>query len=100
MSHLQTGKIGIVYGPAMAASDTFEITVIGKGGHSSQPHMTIDPVVIGSQIVTNLQQIVSRGLDPFEKLVVSVTMFHCGTANNIIAEKAVLNGSVRSSRLR
>ena len=96
MNHIPTGKIGIVYGPAMAASDTFDVTIQGKGGHASQPHLTIDPVAIGAQVVTNLQQIVARNLDPLEKLVISVTTFHGGTANNIIPDTVTLQGSVRS----
>lgn len=96
MNHISTGKIGIVYGPAMAASDTFDATIQGKGGHASQPHLTIDPVAIGAQVVTNLQHIVARSLDPMEKLVVSVTNFHGGTANNIIPDTVTLQGSVRS----
>lgn len=96
MSHIPTGKIGIVYGPAMASSDTFDATIQGRGGHASQPHFTVDPVAVGAQVVTNLQHIVSRSLDPLEKLVVSVTTFHSGTANNIIPDTATMQGSVRS----
>lgn len=96
MSHIPVGKIGIVYGPVMAASDTFEATIQGKGGHASQPHLTIDPIAIGAQAVTNLQHIVSRSLDPMEKLVVSVTTFHGGTSNNVIPDTVAFCGSVRS----
>lgn len=96
MSHIPVGKVGIIYGAAMASSDTFDATIQGRGGHASQPHFTIDPVAIGAQVVTNLQHIVSRGLDPLEKLVVSVTTFHGGTANNIIPDTVTLQGSIRS----
>ena len=96
MSHLPTGKIGIVYGPAMASSDLFDATIQGKGGHASQPHVTVDPIAVGAQVVTNLQQIVSRGVDPLEKLVVSVTTFHGGTANNVIPDTVTMQGSIRS----
>ena len=96
MSHIPTGKIGIIYGPAMASSDTFDATIQGRGGHASQPHFTVDPVAVGAQVVINLQHIVSRSLDPLEKLVVSVTTFHSGTANNIIPDTATMQGSIRS----
>lgn len=96
MSHIPVGKIGIVYGPAMAASDTFEATIQGKGGHASQPHLAVDPIAIGAQVVTNLQHIVSRNLDPMEKLVVTVTTFHGGTSNNVIPDTVTLCGSIRS----
>ena len=96
MSHIPVGKIGIIYGPAMASSDTFDAIIQGRGGHASQPHVTVDPIAVGSQVVTNLQHIVSRGVDPLEKLVVSVTTFHGGTANNIIPDTVTLQGSIRS----
>ena len=96
MSHLSTGKIGIVYGPAMASSDTFDATIQGRGGHASQPHIAVDPIAVGAQVVTNLQHIVSRGVDPLEKLVVSITTFHGGTANNVIPDTVTLQGSIRS----
>ncbi|WP_277601320.1 M20 family metallopeptidase [Brevibacillus marinus] len=98
--HLQSlipvGKIVISTGPVTANSDRFDITIQGKGGHASQPHETIDPIVVGSQVVTNLQQIVSRGCDPFAQLVVSVTQFHGGSAYNVIPDTVTLKGSVRS----
>ncbi len=96
MSHIPTGKIGVIYGPAMAASDTFDATIQGIGGHASQPHLAIDPIAIGAQVVTNLQHIVARKIDPLEKLVISVTKFHSGTAYNVIPDTVSLSGSVRS----
>lgn len=96
MSHIPVGKIGLVYGPAMAASDTFDATIQGRGGHASQPHLAVDPIVIGAQVVTNLQHIVARNLDPMEKLVVTVTNFHGGTSNNVIPDTVTLCGSIRS----
>jgi amidohydrolase len=95
-SKLETGKIGIAYGPMMASPDTFRIVVKGKGGHAASPHLAIDPIAIGSQIVTNLQHIVSRTLDPLERLVISVTQFASGTAHNVIPGTAALGGTVRS----
>lgn len=96
MPFLPSGTIGIRKGPMMASSDNFRIVVNGRGGHASQPHLTIDPIAIGTQIVTNLQQIHSRELDPLEQLVISVTKFHSGTAVNVIPDRAVIEGSVRT----
>lgn len=95
-SALPVGKIGLSYGPMMAGADTFNIKVLGEGGHASQPELTIDPIVIGTQIVTNLQHIVSRYRDAQETLVVSVTQFNAGGAINVIPDKISIGGSVRS----
>jgi amidohydrolase len=78
MSTIPTGKIGIIYGPVTANSDTFDLKIIGKGGHSSQPENSIDPVLMAAQFITNLQQIVSRNLDPADKLVISTTTLKAG----------------------
>ncbi|MBM7643953.1 amidohydrolase [Scopulibacillus daqui] len=96
MSPLPKGKIGIGYGPITANADTFEIKIHGKGSHASQPENAVDPIAIGSQVVNNLQHIVSRNIDPIEQLVISVTQFHGGTANNIIPQSINLGGTVRS----
>ncbi|PGZ95917.1 N-acyl-L-amino acid amidohydrolase [Bacillus pseudomycoides] len=95
MSGLESGQIGISYGPMMAAPDVFTIEVKGKGGHAAHPKQTVDPIVIGAQIITNLQHLVSRRTDAFEQRVVSVTQFHAGTADNIIPETATIVGTVR-----
>ncbi|MFD0680442.1 MULTISPECIES: M20 family metallopeptidase [unclassified Paenibacillus] len=83
-------------GPFMAAADEFEIVVKGKGGHGGLPHETVDSIVIGSQLVGNLQTIVSRGVDPTQPCVVSIGSFHSGTSFNVIAEQATLIGTVRT----
>lgn len=95
---LEVGKIGVRAGALMAAPDTFEITVIGKGGHAAQPHLTVDAIAIGAQVVTNLQHIVSRQVDPLDPLVLSVTTFHAGTADNVIPGTVEITGTVRSFR--
>ena len=95
-SMVPLGKIGLSYGPMMAGADTFKITVVGKGGHASQPELTIDPIAIGTQIVTNLQHIVSRYRDAQETLVISVTQFFAGSAINVIPSRISIGGSVRS----
>ena len=80
----------------MAAADKFDITVRGRGAHGAMPQNGVDPIVIGSQIVTALQSLVSRSKDPIETAVISITMFHAGAAFNVIPEEAVLSGTVRT----
>ena len=90
------GTVGTKPGALMAGSDPFIITVRGKGGHASLPHRTIDPIYIGSQIVSSLQSIVSRNVDPFEQAVVTVGVFQGGSRYNVIPETAVIQGTVCS----
>ena len=90
------GSFGLRKGPLMASADEITITIEGKGGHGALPHQCIDPVVVGAQIVTALQTIASRNVDPLDSCVVSVTRFQAGTANNIIPQSAWLNGTVRT----
>ncbi|ANE47455.1 peptidase M20 [Paenibacillus swuensis] len=93
---LQAGHVYSVAGPMMAAADEFVIQLQGKGGHGGLPHETIDTVMIGSQVVVNLQTIVSRTLNPLYPAVVSVGSFQAGNTFNIIAEKCTLKGTVRT----
>jgi hippurate hydrolase len=93
---LPVGSFKIRKGPAMAAADEITITVEGRGGHAAMPHRCVDPVVVGAQIVLALQTIASRGVDPLDSCVVSVTRFEAGTAHNIIPQTAWLNGTVRT----
>ena len=93
---MPAGSIAAVPGPIMAAADKFDITVRGKGAHGAMPQNGVDPIVIGSQIVTALQSLVSRSKDPIETAVISITMFHAGAAFNVIPEEAVLSGTVRT----
>ncbi|HSU79808.1 MAG TPA: amidohydrolase, partial [Candidatus Angelobacter sp.] len=95
-SPLEVGKIEIAAGPMFAAPDEFKVTIYGKGGHAAQPHLTVDSIAIGAQVVTNLQHIVSRNVDPLDPLVLSVTQFIAGTAHNVIPGSVYLNGTVRS----
>lgn len=90
------GQTRAVAGVVMAASDTFAVTIRGKGGHGAMPHLTVDPVLIGAQIVTGLQAIASRRTDPLGSVVVSVTQFHAGSADNVIPDEAVIRGTVRT----
>ena len=93
---LPAGQFAACVGPMMAATDQFEITVEGRGGHAAQPNKTVDPVVVGSQIVGALQTIASRNADPIKSVVVSVTQFHAGSAFNVIPQSAWLCGTIRT----
>ncbi|WP_336077114.1 M20 metallopeptidase family protein [Paenibacillus sp. 203] len=95
-SEIPLGKIGLKSGPAMAAVDAFTIQINGKGGHGARPHQTVDSIVIGSQIVNGLQQVVSRRVDPIESAVLTIGVFQAGTAFNVIADKAKIEGTVRT----
>ena len=83
-------------GPILASVDTFSITVTGVGGHAAGPHRAVDPIFIGAQIVSALQGIVSRGTDPLDSLVVTITQFHAGDAINVIPPSAQLVGTTRA----
>jgi amidohydrolase len=93
---LPTGKIGTGKGPLMAAADNFSILVKGKAGHGSMPHQTVDPIFAASQLVCNVQSIVSRNVDPLKPAVVSFGKIQGGTINNIIPDHVRLKGTVRS----
>jgi amidohydrolase len=90
------GTIGIRPGPFMAAMDRFEIKIKGKGGHGAMPHLCIDALEVGTQVVNALQRIVSRHIDPLEPIVVTIGTFHAGTAFNIIPAEAELSGTTRT----
>jgi amidohydrolase len=92
----QTGTAYTKEGAMMAAADEFILDIRGKGGHGGLPHETVDSVFVASQLVVNLQAIVSRYSDPTEPCVVSVGSFHSGTSFNVIAETAQLKGTVRT----
>jgi hippurate hydrolase len=89
------GLFGLCEGPIMAASDTFEITVTGHGAHAAMPHLAVDSIVVAAHIVTGIQTIVSRNLDPLATLVVSFTQFLGGDTWNVLPEQVVLRGTVR-----
>ncbi|NIA70161.1 amidohydrolase [Pelagibius litoralis] len=94
----EAGTVGLRAGPAMASFDIFEIVITGKGAHAAMPHLGVDPVVTGAQMVTTLQTIVSRRSDPIDPVVLSVTQFHAGDTWNVIPETAVIRGTVRAFR--
>lgn len=93
---LPVGSFAIRSGPFLAASDRIYITVNGRGGHAAKPHQCVDTVLVGAHIITALQSIVARNLDPLESGVVSICMFHAGNAGNVIPEVAELTGTARS----
>ena len=93
---LPLGSIGVNSGPMMAAVDEFDIVVKGKGGHAAIPQLSIDPVVIASQIVLAVQTIVSRSTDPVDKALISITKIHGGTAYNVIDDSVKLGGTIRT----
>ncbi|WP_416144639.1 M20 family metallopeptidase [Planococcus koreensis] len=99
-THLQAqmplGEIAYRSGPLQAAPDRFDIKIIGQGGHGAYPHQTKDSIVIGGHLIGNLQQIVSRRVDPLESAVVSVCSFEAKNPFNVIADTAVLSGTVRT----
>ena len=93
---LPVGSFALRPGPLMAASDRIYITIHGKGGHAAKPHCCIDPLLAGAHVVTALQSIVSRNVDPLESGVVSICMFHAGDTQNVIPATAKLTGTARS----
>ncbi len=93
---LPAGTVVYGVGPMLSSNDVFEITVNGKGGHGSQPETTVDPIVIGSKIVTSLETINAREISPGAFGVLTFGCFHAGTSFNIIPEAAFLSGSIRT----
>jgi amidohydrolase len=93
---LPVGQFGIRPGPAMASADMVTIDIEGKGGHAARPHKSIDTVLVGAQIINNIQSIVSRNVDPLKSAVISICMFHAGSTDNVIPQTAQLVGTARS----
>lgn len=92
----RAGQLCLCPGAAMAGGSKFEVVIRGRGGHAAAPHLAVDPIFVGSQVIVALQGIVSRGTDPIRCAVVSVTEFHAGTTFNIIPETATLRGTIRA----
>jgi amidohydrolase len=93
---MPVGEFGMRPGPMMAAADYVEIEIEGKGAHAARPHLGVDPILVGAQMVNQLQSIVSRNVDPLESGVVSICVFQAGTTNNVIPQTARLAGTIRS----
>jgi amidohydrolase len=93
---IPVGSFAIRSGPIMASTDAVNIRIEGLGGHAARPHISIDSVLVGAQLITALQSIVSRSVDPLESAVVSMCEFHAGNARNVIPQTAELRGTVRT----
>lgn len=93
---LPVGQVGIMPGPVMAGADIFDVIVRGAGGHGASPHETRDPLLAAAHIVTALQSVISRNVNPLDSAVLSVTSFIAGTASNIIPSEVTLKGTIRT----
>jgi|AutmiccommuBRH23_1029490.scaffolds.fasta_scaffold00577_11 amidohydrolase len=96
------GWIGVNAGPMMAGADTFEIKIVGKGGHGGLPNKTVDPIIATAQIITSIQSIISRNISPLENAVVSFGSVNGGSTFNVIPDVVQLTGTIRTfnSRVR
>ncbi len=95
-SRLRSGVVATRPGPVMAASDSIDVTVHGRGGHGAAPHETIDPVIVASNFVTSVQHVVSRSVDPLQPAVISIGSIHGGTTHNVIPDDVRMLGTVRT----
>lgn len=93
---LPFGQVAVKAGPLMAAPDTFQVVIQGAGGHAALPQQTVDPIAIAAQVISNLQHIVSRNVDPIQSAVVSVTRIAGGTTTNVIPGSVEFAGTART----
>jgi amidohydrolase len=93
---LPVGEFALRSGPLMAAADRLTIEIEGRGGHAARPHIAVDTILVGAQIINQIQSIVSRNVDPLHAAVVSITVFQAGTTDNVIPQTALLRGTARS----
>ena len=93
---LPVGDFALREGPLMASADRITIEIEGRGGHAARPHFSIDTVLVGAQIINQIQSIVARNVDPLEAAVVSMCVFQAGTTDNVIPQTALLRGTARS----
>jgi len=89
------GEVSICQGKAMAGAAFFDVTINAKGSHAAMPHQSIDPIIISSTLISQMQTIVSRNIHPLENVVLSITQVHAGSAYNVIPESASLAGTIR-----
>ncbi len=94
-NNLPLGTVGVRSGALMAASESFDCKILGKGGHGGLPHQTVDAVIVVTHVINVLQTIVARNVDPLEPSVVTIGQLHSGTKRNVIADTAELSGTVR-----
>ncbi|QWG34692.1 amidohydrolase [Bacillus mycoides] len=95
-SQMPVGIVGAKAGEMMAAADTFEVKIQGRGGHGGMPHHTVDAIIVATQVINQLQLLVSRKVDPLQSAVLTVGTFHAGQADNIIADTATFTGTIRT----
>lgn len=93
---LASGTVAVPAGPLMASTDYFEITIVGRGGHAGLPHEVVDPIAVGAQVVSGLQQLATRVAPPTEPLVVAVTAFSAGEHAAVVPDTATLRGTLRT----
>jgi amidohydrolase len=93
---LPVGKFALRAGPLMAAADRISIEIKGCGAHAARPHLGVDTILVGAQIINQIQSIVSRNVDPLEAAVITITVFQGGTTDNVIPQTAILRGTARS----
>jgi amidohydrolase len=93
---LRVGQVGVRRGAITGASDRFKVTIEGEGGHASKPHQTIDAIVVANQVINSLQTVVSRDVDPLRSAVLTVGKIRGGTRYNAIAQRATLEGTIRT----
>ena len=96
-SEIESGKFSVQAGPRMAAGDNFEIVVEGVGCHGANPHRGVDPIVVAASIVTNVSHLISREIDPAHAAALTFGKLHSGEAGNVIPDKAVLAGTIRTT---
>jgi amidohydrolase len=93
---LPVGQFALRPGPLMAAADRIVIEIEGRGGHAARPHASIDSVLVGAQIINQIQSIVARNVDPLSSAVISICVFQAGSTDNVIPQTALLRGTARS----
>jgi hippurate hydrolase len=93
---LAVGQFALRPGPMMAAADRITIEIEGRGGHAARPHVSIDTVLVGAQIINQIQSIVARNVDPLHAAVISICVFQAGSTDNVIPQTALLRGTARS----
>jgi hippurate hydrolase len=93
---LPVGEFALRPGPLMAAADRIRIEIEGVGGHAARPHFSVDTILVGAQIINQIQSIVSRNVDPLHSAVISITMFSAGNTDNVIPQTGLLRGTARS----
>jgi len=93
---LEAGRMAFGEGPMMAAPDELRVTIVGRGGHGATPHLTVDPVLTACQVITALQQVVARNVNPFQPAVVTIGMIQGGSAHNVIPDEVSFVGTVRT----